>query len=233
MATQAQRALILAGRTLAVLLLALGLFVLAGWIGSSIPRNGDWTEPDYGVEIMVSTNGVHTALVLPVVTPQKDWREDFPASDVERPDLPYTHVSVSWGQREVFLNTPTWWDLKPITVWHAATGSEALLHIAHYVRPATSEDFRSLRLRPHEYARLVEAIEAEMLSPTDRTRYPGYYSQDVFYETGSEYHVGKTCNQWTSDMLSAAGVRTGLWTPFAGGVMKWVAQPQAVDTARR
>ena len=218
------RILVLAGRSLALLLLALGLFVLSGWIGSSIPRNVDWVEPESGIEIMVSTNGVHTALVLPLVTPHKDWHTDFPVSDVARPDLPYTHISVSWGQREVFLNTPTWADLKPITVWHAATGSEALMHVAHYVRPAPSEDFRPLRLRQREYARLVAAIEAHVLGAERRARYPGYYSQDVFYETGSNYHIGKTCNQWTSDMLAAAGVRTGWWTPFSGGVMKWIDQ---------
>ena len=225
MAAQAIRTLKLAGRFFACILLALGLFVLAGWIGSSIPRNSDWTEPDNGVEIFLETNGVHTALVLPLVNPQKDWRADFPASDLGAPGLPYTHVSVSWGQRDVFLNTPTWGDLKASTVWSAAFGSDALLHVAHYVRPAPGEVFKPLRLRPEEYTRLVAVIEPHVRLHPDRVRYPGYYAQDVFYETGGSYHLGNTCNQWTSDTLAAAGVKTGLWTPFAGGVMKWVDAP--------
>ena len=36
------------------------------------------------------------------------------------------------------------------------------------------------------------------------------------------YTAIQTCNQWTSDVLAGAGIRTGWWTPFAGGVMKWV-----------
>lgn len=210
------------GKALAVILLALGLFVLAGWIGSSIPRNADWAEPDQGIEIMVATNGVHTSLVLPAFTERKNWYDDFPSSDILRPHRAYTHVSISWGQREVFLNTPTWADLEPVTVWHAATGSEALLHVAHYVRPVPNEDFRKLMLRKDEYARLVTAIEAHILPADQRERYPGYYSQDVFYETDGDYHVGNTCNQWTGDMLAEAGVRIGFWTPFSGGVMKWI-----------
>ena len=55
-----------------------------------------------------------------------------------------------------------------------------------------------------------------------RRRYPGYGAQDVFYSARGRYSAGNTCNQWTSDTLAAAGVRTGWWTPFAGGVMKWV-----------
>lgn len=222
MVAAAARTLKFAGWALVGLALALGLFALAGWIGSSIPRNAEWREPADGIEIMVETNGVHTALVLPLVTPQKDWRSDFPASDLAAPDAPYTHVSVSWGQREVFLETPTWWDLRPRTAWNAAMGSAALLHVAQYVRPAAAGDIRPLRLRPHEYARLVAAIERQVLPPEQRHTYPGYSVQDVFYDTGGSYHAGNTCNQWTSDMLARAGVKTGLWTFFAGGVMKWV-----------
>jgi hypothetical protein len=126
------------------LITLVGLFTayaLFGWIGSAIPRNGDWSEPDANdsgaVEIMVETNGVHTALVLPLVTPERDWRPIFPASDVGNPGRPYTHVSVSWGEREVFLDTPTWWDLSPITVLRIiGIGGDGMLHIAHYVRPA-------------------------------------------------------------------------------------------------
>ena len=58
-------------------------------------------------------------------------------------------------------------------------------------------------------------------------RHDGYGPQDVFYDAPGTYTVANTCNQWTSDTLAAAGVRTGWWTPFAGGVMKWVPNPEA------
>ena len=213
-----------AGKALAWLALALGLFMLAAWIGSSIPRNAGWAEPEAGIPIMIETNGVHTAIVMPLVTPHKDWRAAFPAADLPPSSAhrPYTHVSVSWGEREVFLNTPTWADLSLPTAINAATGGEGLLHVAHYVRPAPSETARVLRLRAEEYARLVRRIEAQVVPPARRIVHPGYEDWDVFYEAPGTYHLGNTCNQWTSDTLAAAGVRTGWWTPFAGGVMKWV-----------
>ena len=214
------------GAVLAALALAFLLFALAGWIGSSIPRNAGWQEAASGVEILVETNGVHTALVLPLVTPEKDWRAEFPAGDIALPHRPYTHVSISWGEREVFLNTPTWWDLRPTTVLRImGMGGEGLLHIAHYVRPAPSDTERPLRLSRAEYRRLVAAIE-ETLPPHPRISYPGYGAQDVFYDAPGHYTATNTCNQWTSDMLARAGVRAGRWTPFAGGVMKWVPKPE-------
>lgn len=221
-----KRALRVAGWALAGLAAVLLLFALFGWIGSSIPRNGGWREPERGIEIMVGTNGVHTEIVMPLVTSEKDWRADFPAADLAVPNRDYTHVAVSWGEREVFLNTPTWWDLSPMTVLRiVGVGGEGLLHVAHYVRPAPSDDFRPLTLRPAEYLRLVAAIERS-LPRGERVRHDGYGPQDVFYEAPGTYSVTNTCNQWTSDLLDQAGVRTGWWTPFAGGVMKWVPSPE-------
>ena len=221
----------LARTVLAWAALAIGLFFLIGWIGSAIPRNNDWRETAGGVEIMVETNGVHTAIVMPLVTPQKDWRPDFPTGDLAAPHRPYTHVSVSWGEREVFLNTPTWGDLSPLTVLRiVGIGGDGLLHIAHYVRPAPDANIRPLRISETEYARLVRQIEASIPSPTGRKRYAGYRDNDVFYDAPGRYTAINTCNQWTSNTLAAAGIRTGWWTPFAGGVMRWV--PQLSDASQ-
>jgi uncharacterized protein (TIGR02117 family) len=223
---QAARGLIKAlGAILAGLVLALAVFALAGWVGSSIPRNSDWREPAEGIEILLGTNGVHTELVMPLTTAEKDWRPVFPAKDIALPDRDYTHVAVSWGEKEVFLNTPTWSDLSPLTVLRIiGVGGKGLLHVSHYVRPAPSDDFRPLRLTPAQYRRLVAAIERS-LPHGQRVQHAGYGPHDVFYDAPGEYTARNTCNQWTSDTLAAAGVRIGWWTPFAGGVMKWVASP--------
>ncbi|MET1754676.1 DUF2459 domain-containing protein [Novosphingobium sp. RD2P27] len=210
----------------AALGLVLASYLLATWIGSSVPRNAAWREPasaDYVVG--VETNGVHTALVLPVVTPIKDWREDFPSSDLVEPNRPYTHVSISWGEREVFLNTPTWWDLSASAILRILTGGgKGLAHVVYYMRPAASEDLRPVRLSAAQYAALVASIESSFSGGTLQ-RHPGYGTSDLFYEVGGRYTAVNTCNQWTSNRLAAAGVRVGWWTPSAGGVMKWVPRP--------
>ncbi|MXO64700.1 DUF2459 domain-containing protein [Altererythrobacter endophyticus] len=205
--------------------LLLGLAVLSAWPLSSIPRNPHWSEPDEGVTIMVESNGVHTALVMPLVTPEKDWRGTFPAADISASDRAYSHVSVSWGEKEIFLNTPTWWDLSPLSVLRiAGFGGDSLLHVAHYVRPVPTSHMRPVTVSRNEYQKLVSTIEK--VAPVARTRhYPGYGAQDVFYDAPGNYTFTNTCNQWTSNSLAAAGIRTGWWTPFAGGVMKWVPDP--------
>ena len=217
--------------TLAGLAALLAAFALIGWAGSSIPRNPDWREPSANtpgaVEIMLETNGVHTALVLPLVTPERDWRPVFPASDIAASTGDYTHVSISWGERQVFLDTPTWWDLRPATVLRIlGIGGDGLFHVAHYIRPAPADDIRPLRITRAQYRRLIAEID-RALPKGPRVVHPGYGAQDVFYDAPGHYTVRNTCNQWTSNTLANAGIKTGWWTPFAGGVMKWVPPPGA------
>ncbi|KPP96527.1 DUF2459 domain-containing protein [Erythrobacter sp. HL-111] len=196
------------------------LYAAAAWIGSSIPRNGDWEQPDTGVTIMVADNGVHTEIVMPIRAEGHDWRAHFQPGDIAAAARRYTHVAVSWGERNFFLETPTWADLELDNALGALAGGEALLHVAWYVRPAPSEDFRELRVSAQQYRALAGAIAADLTS--DPQVFPGYERHDVFYSARGLYHLGYTCNQWTSDRLAGAGIETGWWTPFAGGVMKWV-----------
>ncbi|WP_234027117.1 DUF2459 domain-containing protein [Erythrobacter sp. KY5] len=210
-----------------MLIAAMVLFALSGWIGSSIPRNTSWTEPDPTTErtiaILVGTNGIHTEIAMPIITPEQDWRGIFPASDIIASSRDYTHVAVSWGERRFFLETPTWFDVNPVTVVRAMFGGEGVLHVAHYVRPAPSSDYRVMHLRPAEYRALAAAISAQIAPAETREVLPGYDTHDVFYTARGTYHLGNTCNQWTSDQLATAGAKIGVWSPFPGGVMKWIA----------
>lgn len=233
MHARTRKALKVARWTATIILASVVLFALSGWVGSMWSRNSNWIEPDPAQEatipVMVGHNGIHTEIAMPLVTPEKDWRETFPASHVEASMRPYTHVSVSWGERKFFLETPTWADVNPLTVLNAMTGGEGVLHVAHYVRPAPSEDYRILHLRPAEYRALVARIESHLDPLDSREVLGGYGAHDVFYTASGTYHIGNTCNQWTSDQLAAAGVRIGSWSPFPGGVMKWV--PDLPDVA--
>lgn len=209
--------------------------LLAGWIGSAIPRNAGWREPPAGdpaaIEIMVTTNGIHTELVLPAVTTIKDWRTTFPdVGGQQRSGQSPTHVAIGYGEKEVFLDTPTWADLDPSTALRIALrGGDALLRVGYRARPSPDQWHRRLRLRRQEYRNLVTHIEAALpgipmaqARKTYRSRPP---RQD-YYEAAGRYTLANSSNQWTADTLAAAGVTIGLWTPFSGGVMKWIATPE-------
>jgi uncharacterized protein (TIGR02117 family) len=221
----------IAGRALACVALLLGLTMFAAWIGSAIPRNGDWQEPADGIELMLESNGFHTGIVMPVVTPIKDWRETFASAAAITPNGAVTHIAVGWGEEDVFLHTPAWSDLDPAVVARiATTGGTGLVRVSPYVRPAPSEWHRPFRVSPEQYARLVKVVERALAPPAaDGTRMVLHdtYSTDDYYPASGRYTMWRTCNQWTSNTLAEAGVKTGWWTPFAGGVTQWVPVPSA------
>ncbi|MCV0381927.1 MAG: DUF2459 domain-containing protein [Erythrobacter sp.] len=209
--------------------------LLAGWIGSAIPRNAGWREPPDGdpaaVEIMVTTNGIHTELVLPADTTIKDWRTTFPVIEAQqRGGQSPTHVAIGYGEKEVFLDTPTWADLDPSTALRIAwRGGDALLRVGYRARPAPDQWHRPLRLRREEYRNLVAHVEAAP-PPLNRGEVRRTYREgppgQTYYEAAGRYTLAHSSNQWTADTLAAAGVTIGLWTPFSGGVMKWIATPE-------
>lgn len=220
------------GTIVGLLVLIAATFFLSAWVGSSIPRNSSWTETETGIPIMVETNGVHTGIVMPIVTPVKDWRETFPsaAEPIESGMRP-THISVGWGEREVFLNVPTWGDLKASTAARIATqGGPAVMRVGHYYRPGSGPNHRWVILREKEYAQLVAEVEKGLPSvdnPANRVSHDSFDPTARVYDSTGHYTLGNTCNQWVGDTLAAAGIEMGLWTPLADGVMKWIPQGDA------
>jgi uncharacterized protein (TIGR02117 family) len=160
----------------------------------------------------------------------KDWCTTFPTAcrplDGRRP----THIAIGWGEREIFLNTPTWGDLEPLTALRIATfGGEPVMRVSHYIRPAPSQWHRPLRISEEQYRRLVEHVEGALAPPRPNGTRPvldGTEPRDAYYEATGTYTLVKTCNSWVGDALGDAGIEMGLWTPFAGGVMKWIEEPQ-------
>ena len=56
-------------------LLLVGAYFIGALVGSFIPSNSDWREPDRGIPIFVETNGVHVSLIVPMRVSEDDERE--------------------------------------------------------------------------------------------------------------------------------------------------------------
>ena len=197
------------------------LYLAAALIGALFPVNAAWREPGAGQTVYLVSNGVHTDLILPAEAQGLDWRPLLPTRDVARPDPAAQWIAFGMGEREVYLNTPRWRDLRPATLWAAVAGGERVMHVEWVRDPAWRA--RAIRLRPEEYRRLWAAIRAGFVLGADgrpkRIDHPGYGNDDAFYEGVGHASAVNTCNVWTTDRLRIAGVRTSLWTPFAQGTL--------------
>ena len=220
-----KRAFRISLRILAGLLALPALYLLAALILGAIPANGGWQEPKEGVQIFLRTNGVHTWIIVPKVTPEMDWRPLVPGEDLKDPRWGSgNHVALGYGNRTFYLETPTWGDLTMKNAFLAAFGQgRSLMHADHDHDPKPSDYQRPLTVTREQYRRLaVHIAKSFQRDPQGRTipvRGRGYTRSDAFYEAVGPYSAFYTCNSWTGEALRAAGIRTGLWTPFSQSIM--------------
>lgn len=219
----------------ALALLALPLLYLFGaLIGAIVPAGGSAPEPHDGITIFVRTNDVHTWLMVPTDAAGIDWRPLAPARDLADPARAGDYLAFGWGSRTFYLNTPTWHDLTLRTATGALFGNgPALMHVDHERRPRATIDERPVRLSTAQYHALARYIRASFaLDANGRTvplRGRGYSASDAFYEARGHYNLFGTSNEWSGAGLRAAGVKVGIWTPFAQSLMWRFSAPPERD----
>src|SRR6202000_2031764 len=59
------------------------------------------------VTIYIATNGDHTDIIVPVKNAIKDWSSEISYQNTINKDTTCKYVSVGWGDKGFYLNTPT------------------------------------------------------------------------------------------------------------------------------
>jgi uncharacterized protein (TIGR02117 family) len=220
----ARRILVRAGKAAAALAAIPFLYLIAALLGGLMPANPGWQQPERGITIFVQTNGVHTWIAVPAVTPEIDWRPMMPASHIRDPRLDGNYLAIGYGNREFYLNTPAWKDLTVRRALGAGFGSgPSLVHVYHERDLAADADQRPIILTAAQYRRLAAFIASSFERDGQGKTIPllgrGYSNADIFYRARGGYNLFYTCNEWTGAALREAGVRVGIWTPFSQSIM--------------
>jgi uncharacterized protein (TIGR02117 family) len=211
-----------------------GAYFGAAFAGARIPLNSDFRPAAEGIPVVVIDNGIHIDFLLPIVSPGHDWRTIFDPAATRRGsslgDIS-THVVIGWGHRDFYLNTPTWDDLTARTIMRSVLGiGGSVMHVSFDWPWIDGDNSVMLFLPPEEYKRFADRIVATaVLGPDGRANpvaAPGYSDFGAFYEAQGSYNALYTCNNWAASVLSAAGVRTPIWSPFSDAI---IAQLRAAD----
>ncbi|HEX8938492.1 MAG TPA: TIGR02117 family protein [Sphingomicrobium sp.] len=209
------------GRVLSALFALPALYLVAALIGSLTPVNRRWTEPAQGTTIYIADNGLHADIIMPVLAQGLDWRPLVPKRDFAAAPTGDRWIAFGSGEKHVYLDTPTWWDIKARTIWYALAGGERVVHV-EYV-PSPSYAVREIRLRPEEYRRLWVAIRADFALDDkglpQRLDHSGYGPSDAFYRATGKATAIRTCNAVVANWLRLAGVKVSLWPPFVPGLI--------------
>lgn len=210
------------GYLVAACLLCVAGYLLAAQLINVMPVNSDWAPSEDGIDAYIASNGVHTDFVLPVRSPLIDWREQIPLEHFSDPGSDVNYIALGWGDREFYLNTPRWEDLRAGTAVRAVLGvNPSVMHVTYLQRVQQLREVRPLRLSASEYQRLLGFL-LDSFDYQDGAVVPvgfSYGARDAFFQARGSYNLIRTCNDWTGAGLRQAGVKTGLWTPFHWNVM--------------
>jgi uncharacterized protein (TIGR02117 family) len=193
----------------AVPVVVLLLYAGAGFGLGAIPT-GD-PSPAGPIELAIVSNPFHTDLVLPAA----EWREALGLP----PEAQY--IAIGWGARSFYAETPKLEDLKLSTVLKALSGSDpATIHVT-WLRGQVllGGDVHPLPVTAAQAAALAAYVRS-WFDPAAPERIPGlaYGSDDMFFKARGHWTPFTTCNEWLAQGLRRAGIRTGLWAPFAPGI---------------
>ena len=209
------------GRIVTALLAVPAAYMVAALIGSLVPVNRGWAEPDEGITVYLADNGIHADILMPARAQGLDWSRVVPKSDTAAAPPAAGWVAFGSGEEQVYLETPTWWDIRPKTIWAALTGGRRVMHAEWVDDPSYA--VREIRLRPEEYRRLWAAIRSDFeLGPDGRpvrVDHPGYGCCDAFYWSGGRFSALSTCNTWAANKLRLAGIEASVWPPFVQGLL--------------
>jgi uncharacterized protein (TIGR02117 family) len=138
------------------------IYLLAALIGFLVPVNSGWEEAEEGVTIFIQDNGVHTWVVVPAVTAEIDWRPLARPEHLKDPRYARSsHLAFGFGNRDFYLNTPTWADLSVRTAAAALVGGgPSLMHVDRFHEPRPLDYQRPIRLTPEQYRRLTRYLLA-------------------------------------------------------------------------
>ncbi len=171
----------------------------------------------------VRSNGVHTDVCFPTESHLFNWGEmiskhDFPENNS------FDYISIGWGDKGFFLDTPTWAELKASTAINAVFfPSPTAMHIAYSDKPIESEDCVEVKISKKQYSQMIKFIQSSFALHQSKImliKGKGYSKRDNFYEAKGSYHLFKTCNSWTNSVLRKGGIHTSLYAFFPDGIME-------------
>ncbi|WP_421723817.1 TIGR02117 family protein [Bauldia sp.] len=208
----------------AATLLLLGTLYLAAAVVGALWRPATGAVAAAGEHpVTIVWSEIHTDIVLPVEGLSVDWRDVL--DPIQLAALTSDgYVAFGWGSESFYTNVPTMADITPGVIAEAMFFDQTVVHVSPVWDSAQIPPTRratvwvtdgGLRaLEQHVLHSLALDVNGRAAILSDET----YGYGDAFYEAHGRYSPIRTCNQWTSEALRAAGVSVGYWTPFAQSI---------------
>ncbi len=199
-----------------VLILIPVVYLLVSLILTFIPVNNSDNDIEKNSSIYLNSNGIHLDIIIPKNQIDSKLLNGLNYSKYD------TYFSFGWGDKNFYLNTPTWNDLTFNNAFKALfTNGSTLIHLTRY--SAIQEDWVEIKVNQDQLYKINQYINKTFYFDTIDNKIllnnKGYTNNDDFYEALGSFSIFKTCNSWVNSGLKKSDMKACLWTPFDFGLL--------------
>jgi uncharacterized protein (TIGR02117 family) len=170
--------------------------------------------------IYIVYNSLHSDIVINLEESELplSWKEYLPELLKSKTK---GFISFGWGDKETYLNTATWNDLKLSTALKALfINSPSLMHVT-YIKNIYRYQKKTIQITKEQQSQLEKNI-LKSFGKEIKFYQKGYHRNDTFYHSPYQYNIINTCNTWTGKTLYDANISVNPWTPFVQNVISSV-----------
>lgn len=173
--------------------------------------------------ISLTHDFAHVNFMIDLSKSSVDWQNLLP----DLVPINEGYLLVGWGEKQVYMTTPTWSDLRASVAFTALmVNTPGTLHL-QYLPDAPNQYLEVTPLLLSTAS--VNTIEQQIFdsfatanyekSDTPQLLSQGYGTNDQFYYALGKYNLFTTCNTWIGEILNKAKVPISRWTPFSYNVI--------------
>lgn len=194
-----------------VLLLLPIFYVLISLLLSVITIERENKDSKKDKIIYLTTNGVHLDIVIP-----KNNLSPSLSKGLQQ-NKSFQYLAFGWGDKNFYLNTPTWSDLTVLNALHAIfLEGPALIHVTRY--NTKQSKWIEIEISQKDLDAMNKYISNYFQTHANGDKLllknKGYTSYDNFYMAKGSYSCFKTCNSWVNQAFKESKLKACLWTPF-------------------
>jgi len=191
-------------------------FLLAAVILSFLSTNPPNLVCVKDKEFYLASNGIHLDIIIPKQAVPKSIQQEILVSELTN------FISLGFGDKDFYLQTPTWNDLKlNIALKALFLNSKTAIHLSKH--SAKSENWIKIEICELQLKSLLSFLEnsfkKDLKGRIIEIKNAGYTKNDKFYEGKGTFNCIQTCNNWVNKGLKAAQIKTSLWSPLDFGVL--------------
>ena len=203
-------------RVFTILLLFLtliALYISTAFLLSLFPSNYKSTIKKEE-KVYIIYDDVHSDIAFNIENISDEWIKNLPLVKNKKKG----YIAFGWGDKETYLNTPTWNEVKLSTSLKALfLNSSSLMHIGYYPNIKYFTGVKYIKINKKQSKKIKKEIFKSF--NFKEKFYRGYGYNDLFYTSPYKYNFINTCNTWTGDILRDANITMSYWTPFSKNVI--------------